>query len=161
MPRTYEPIASTTLGSAASSITLSSIPATFTDLRLVVVASASVSGSNVNLRVNGDTATNYSATQLEGSFATGSTRQSNFAQINGYWQVGTDANVSTYIADFMSYANTNVNKTVLYSGGNGGEVFRVVGLWRSTSAINSVTILISGGNFNSGATASLYGIKAA
>ena len=38
MPATYEPIATTTLGSAATNITFSSIPATYTDLRLVLVA---------------------------------------------------------------------------------------------------------------------------
>jgi hypothetical protein len=37
MPATYEPIATTTLGTAAAFITFSSIPATYTDLRLVIV----------------------------------------------------------------------------------------------------------------------------
>jgi glycosyltransferase involved in cell wall biosynthesis len=41
MPATYEPIATTTLGSAAASITFSSIPATYTDLRLVIVGNLS------------------------------------------------------------------------------------------------------------------------
>jgi hypothetical protein len=36
MATTYEPIATTTLGTAAAFITFSSIPATYTDLRLVV-----------------------------------------------------------------------------------------------------------------------------
>ena len=36
MATTYEPIATTTLGSAAASITFSSIAGTYTDLRLVL-----------------------------------------------------------------------------------------------------------------------------
>jgi hypothetical protein len=37
MATTYEKIATTTLGTAAATFTFSSIPATYTDLRLVVV----------------------------------------------------------------------------------------------------------------------------
>ena len=43
MPATYEPIATTTLGSAAASITFSSIAGTYTDLRLVMVGTTSAS----------------------------------------------------------------------------------------------------------------------
>jgi hypothetical protein len=38
MAKTYEPIATTTLGSAAASITFSSIPATYTDLNNCFIA---------------------------------------------------------------------------------------------------------------------------
>ena len=62
MASTYEPIATTTLGSAASSITFSSIPATYTDLRLVLVHTPSASTGNAQMQFNSDTATNYSYT---------------------------------------------------------------------------------------------------
>jgi len=67
MPATYEPIATTTLGSAAATITFSTIAATYTDLRLTLVFTTSVGGANVFFRFNGDTGTNYSYTSLEGS----------------------------------------------------------------------------------------------
>lgn len=162
MALTYEPIASTTLSSAASAITFSGIPATFTDIRLVVVGVTSATAINVNFRVNSDTGTNFSLTQLAGSTAaTGSVRNSNQTSLIGYWQAGTDANPSTYIVDLLSYANTSINKTILYSGGSMSEIFRGVGLWRSTAAITSVSLFPASGNWNSGATGSLYGIKAA
>jgi hypothetical protein len=70
------------------------------------------------------------------------------------------------VAHIMSYANTNVYKTVLGAGAAASrEADRVVSLWRSTSAITKVAVSPGGSfptyNFNSGATASLFGVKAA
>ena len=63
----------------------------------------------------------------------------------------------------MSYANTNVFKTVLFESGLAGtEVLRGVGLWRSTDAITSVKVACdSTAQFKIGSTFALYGIKAA
>ena len=70
MPATYEPISTTTLGSAVNSVTLSSIPATYTDLVLVWKGSFSASGSGVGVRFNGDSGANYSENQLAAAGAT-------------------------------------------------------------------------------------------
>ena len=62
----------------------------------------------------------------------------------------------------QSYANTNVFKTMLTSMAAAGQVVRAVSLWRSTSAITTVTLLPNSTNKHaSGTVASLYGIKAA
>ena len=51
--RTYTPIATQTLGSAAASVTFSSIPGTYTDLVLRISARMSVSGpDNINVKIN-------------------------------------------------------------------------------------------------------------
>jgi uncharacterized protein related to proFAR isomerase len=72
MAKTYEPIATTTLGGATNSVTFSSIAGTYTDLIIIVQGSVgSISG--VNLQFNSDTATNYSRTVL---FGTGSVANS-------------------------------------------------------------------------------------
>ena len=60
MATTYEPIATNTLGSAAANITFSSIPATYTDLRVVVVALTTNNNWNIELRLNSDSSTLYS-----------------------------------------------------------------------------------------------------
>ena len=163
MPSTYEPIATQTLGSAAATITFSSIPATYTDLRLVLVGTHSASG-DVNLQFNSDTTTNYSFTVLYGTgTAAGSYRQTNQTAI----QLTAIGQLSTTIpelktADIFSYAGSTF-KTVLTSESNdqngSGSVGNVVGLWRSTSAINTVNLGRTSGNFNAGTTATLYGIK--
>jgi hypothetical protein len=112
------------------------------------------------MRVNSDTGTNYSWTDLygDGSVAA-SVRSSNDTSLY-LASVGTGQ--TTNIADFMSYANTNVNKTVLVSNSRSDSVVQLFAeLWGSTSAITSIEVYISSGSFTDGFTLSLYGIKAA
>lgn len=64
----------------------------------------------------------------------------------------------------MNYSNTTTYKTVLAKASlPSTEVVARVGLWRSTSAINTVQIKGNGaGNLlAAGMTATLYGIKSA
>ena len=154
-------IATQTLSSAAASITFSSIAATYTDLRLVIMPTGSVA-NDVQLTFNGDTATNYSRTFVYGTgAAAGSFRGTSTAFI--YLD---SAGVSTtiphlYTADVFSYAGSTY-KTLLYTGAednNGsGQVLSGVGLWRSTAAITSIGLATGGGNFSVGTIATLYGI---
>lgn len=164
---TYEPIQTTTLTSAQSSITFSSIPSTYTDLRVVFTLVGTSANPNCYLRFNSDTATNYSSTWLSG-YGTGyeSLRGTNKSEIGMTWwgSIGT-GKFGFYTADIFSYAG-NTFKTVLISSNedfNGsGDVSRFVGLWRSTSAISTILIKCDQTNgFGSGTIATLYGIKAA
>jgi hypothetical protein len=163
MPTTYEPIATTTLATAATSFTFSSIPSTFTDLRLVFVG-GTASADGINARLNGDTASNYSDTSLEGTgTAASSQRLSNttFWRLEGYWQANTSTTPFMQTLDIFSYAGSTF-KTALGTSSNdkngSGDVLRTVHLYRSTSAITSITIA-SGVNMTVGTTATLYGIK--
>lgn len=162
MPATYEPIATTTLGSAASSITFSSIASSWTDIRLVLTATASGGNGAPRLTFNLDTGSNYSVTVLYGDGSTaGSYAQTSQAFIGGADLVIT-ANPTLRTYDIFSYAGST-NKTLLQTENadkNGsGTVARIVGLWRNTSAITSMTITMSANNFAIGTTATLYGIK--
>jgi hypothetical protein len=161
---TYTQIASTTLGSAASSVTFSSIAATYTDLVLVVSAKSTSSAQNLFMRVNSDTGTNYSTTLVTGSgTAVGSARTSSATQsaLDNYGYVDT-ANHNTNIINLMNYANTSVYKTWLSRAGNAANgTTALVGLWRSTSAINAIEIYIAANTFTAGSTFNLYGITAA
>lgn len=165
MPVTYEPIATTTLASAASTITFSSISSGYTDLRLVLMGTATAA-LTPRIRLNGDTATNYSNTFLYGdgtSALSARTTNSTFFNVtyNTSWSSTIPAMVTT---DIFSYAGST-NKTALTTASvdqNGsGSVERIVSLWRSTAAITSITILSSASTFAAGTTATLYGIKAA
>jgi hypothetical protein len=165
MPATYEPIATTTLGSAAATITFSSISSAYTDLRLVLVCTTDTGGKSPQIRLNSDSGTNYSMTELTGDGATAATnRQSNRAQVDLYYSgTGTSATIPMmWTIDFFSYAGST-NKTMLItrsSDQNGsGEVMTEVSLWRNTSAIDTILLRLSTtGNYATGTTATLYGI---
>jgi len=165
MPATYEPIATTTLGSSASSITFSSIPATYTDLRVVLVGTAS-SGS-ANLRFNSDTGANYSYTRLKGDGTSATSgRSTGNTQIYLSQGAGPVSSMPDFFTiDVFSYAGstykTCLNTSNMNHNGTDEEVAAVVGLWQSTSAINTITLSRNVGNYNTGTTATLYGIKAA
>jgi hypothetical protein len=166
---TYTPLATYTVtGSAVPSYTFSSISSAYTDLRLVVSGLTSTTGYAFTLGVNGDTASNYSQTLLSGSgSAAQSTRYTsatNTSMYLGGWVAGYDSTAPTTIGvDFMNYANTNTNKTILYRSSSGTKSVEAgVMLWRSTAAITSFTVYAqSGSNIAVGSTFSLYGIKAA
>lgn len=170
MPATYEPIATQTLGSATATVTFSSIPGTYTDLVLVVNLQSSYnldSGNGARLRFNGDAGNNYSNTNLRGN---GSTASSYRASNIDYIQIGllpssgggtAAGTLGVGIANIQNYTNTTTFKTVLGRTNSTSSVVEAsAGLWRSTSAITSITYF-GDGNILAGSTFTLYGIKAA
>jgi hypothetical protein len=161
MPNTYTELLRTTVGTATTSVTLSSIPSGYTDLVLIVNAS-STSTNNHHIRVgNGsiDTGSNYSTTILYGD---GSSAGSARFSSAGYIYAGQGSTSQfTDVFNFQNYSNTTTNKTVINRTSvvtAGGWVGANVGLWRSTSAINTIEYYTAAGNINVGATFSLYGI---
>ena len=165
MPETYDRIIATTLGSAQTDVTLSSIPATYTDLVLIINAGSSA-GADANFRLNGDSGSNYSRTLMTGNGSTAnSSRTANavVGRLNANAYPNGGAGDTTIIGQFMNYSNTTTNKTVISRANNAGlGTDLVVNLWRNTSAINSILILsTSAATFVAGSTFTLYGIKAA
>lgn len=162
---TYEPIATTTLGSAATSYTFSSIPSTYTDLYLVanVKGSGSVSNRALSVQYNGDTSSNYSQTTLYGEASGGySFRQS--SQTSAWISGAVPLSTSSYfpiLVSFSNYSNATTYKNSLARWNEIGQLGATIGLWRSTAAINQIDILISGDQIAAGSTFTLYGIKAA
>ena len=166
MAVTYEPIATTTLSSAASSITFSSIAASWTDLRIVIpfFKETATSQTSVRVQFNSDTSSAYSYTYAYGdSGGPGTGRSNNNNYI--YANFSTDATSTSpclTTLDILSYTSSK-NKTILCTGsgnksGSTGAVERTIGLWRSTNAITSVKLESQIGNFAIGTTATLYGI---
>jgi len=177
MPITYDSIASQTLTSSTSSIIFSGIPSTYTDLVLVCSAQSTASANadtRYNLQFNSDTATNYSTTYLLGNtVAAYSIRDTNRAQIDNVTALSTTPEFTPIIFNINNYSNTTTFKTVLQragqlnnSSGSGGAGRSVLGtavsLWRSTTAINTIAVTCwVNGQFATGSTFAIYGIKAA
>lgn len=162
---TYVPIATQTVsGSSTTTITFSSIPSTYTDLRIVLTGTCGTgTDQNIWLNYNGDTTTNYSYTFLlgNGTSASSGRGSSDVVIISG--RIDSTAQTTTLI-DIFNYANTTTYKTNLVRGNNtNGIVIAVVGLWRKTpEAITSLTLKIANATyFTAGTTASLYGIRSA
>jgi hypothetical protein len=172
MPKTYDPIASTTLGSAQSTITMANISQNYTDLIVIPYLQATANDVGVGIYFNSDNGNNnYSRTWYRGwSTAVGSTRSTDQATIGNLTsQTGAANNLfNAYHINIMDYTSTNKYKTLIYQAGNmqttasNTEVGFGAGLWRSTAAITSLTFVCGGAStFTTGSNVTIYGIRAA
>lgn len=163
---TYVAIAEQTLGSAAASVTFSSISGAYTDL-VIVVNGAFSAAETIGVQFNTDTTSNYSSTILAGNGSSASSGR-NTSQTgltvgtNGYY---TTSLISNSIIQVMNYANATTYKTVLSRSNNASiGIDAIVGLWRKApEAINSIKLygFYSAATFSTGSTFTLYGIAAA
>ena len=166
MAKTYTPIATTTLTSAAASYTFSSISGSYTDLVLVMSGQSvqATTYDNLIIQFNGDTATNYSRTRLNGYSGGAASERSTSTTSHLIGPItGTSYSSSIFspsVTHIMNYANATTYKTAVYrSNSQDGYVQAGVALWRSTSAITSILIkTLSGSNLATGSTFTLYGI---
>jgi hypothetical protein len=161
--QTYEPIATTTLGSATGTVTFSSISSAYTDLILVARGTA-LSNTGWGLKFNNDSGTNYSSTYLEGNGTSAiSERQTSVGLMrtcwNSLWTSSTPANT---IISIQNYSNSTTFKSSVWRSNNSSNYVEAgVGLWRNTNAINRIDIVTTSADFATGADFTIYGIKAA
>ena len=176
--KAFESIATTTLSSANSTITFSSIPATFTHLQIRGLARSSniYYNAGMQLRINGDTGANYSRHRLEGegtaAYSDGSASVTSTQQVATTGGASLANNFAGFVIDILDYANTNKYKTIRTltgydnngngSGNDRGDIHLNSGSWQNTSAITSITFTLNdASNFVTGTTCALYGIKGA
>jgi hypothetical protein len=163
MPATYEPIATQTVsGSSTGTVTFTSIPSTYTDIVVIINAGYLSDSRDVTWTVNNDGGSNYSQTSLQGD-GTSATSSRNTSVVKFYTNCLTFPNYGVGTIHLMNYANTTTFKTALSRAGTTLNVAQAnVHLWRSTAAINRLDFFPNvSGNFLSGSTFTLYGIKAA
>ena len=167
----FESIATVT-GTGASpsqTLTFSSIPGTYKSLQIRGTYKDTVAGStNLYIQFNGDTASNYVWHNINGdgssASATGGTAYT-YGMINYAGRGSTPTNtVGVSITDIIDYASTTKFKTSkIFSGVDintaGGGLALTSVLWRSTSAITSITLSMGGNYFSDASTFALYGIK--
>lgn len=168
MPDTFIKIATVTVGSGgAANISFSSIPSTYTDLKLLLSTRSTTTASNLNLQFNGSSTAVYDTKRLYGNGS--SALSDGFTnQAAGYvgWQnqstytASTFSNIEIYIPNYAgsrqkSVSNDGVSETNATTAAMGMHAI----LWKNTAAITSIEMTDGGGNFVQYSTATLYGIS--
>ena len=164
----FESIATVSVCSGGSStITFSSIPATFAHLQIRATLKQSI-GSAAYARFNSDSGNNYAWHDLEGDGSSAAAQATaSTAQIFTLFITTANSGASMFgagIIDILDYANTNKYKTVRTLSGNdrngSGYVVFGSGLWQNTNAVSTITLTNHGAtNFQQYSQFALYGIK--
>ena len=169
----FESIATVTAAGGETSFTFSSIPSTFKSLQIRGLYRDETTGSftrMINIRFNGDTATNYANHIMYGDGATvtalgggtNNTAYSGYVGTDGGW---TSNCFGAFVTDIIDYQSTTKNKTIKTFGGGDDNTTNSnhrlslsSGAWFSTSAITSIA-LTPASTYAAGTTFALYGIK--
>jgi len=164
MANTYTLISSVAVGSGgAASISLTSIPATYTDLlvKLSIRSDSNVADVLVNFNSNGN---NSTWRRLLGEASASSDSGSNGAGllINGST---TDASIfatnQMYIPNYTSSNYKSYSTEAAFEKNSASGTARQLGagLWSNSAAITSISFTGTSGNFVQYSTAYLYGIS--
>ena len=161
---TYIALANITLGSSASSVTFSSIPATYRDLVLVVDGAMASAGA-FSLRINSDSGTNYPQMMMRAEASSTSSSDPSSGQLfYGSWSTVETSQRYQGVWNIMDYSATDKHKTVLlrcfYRTASTTSSEAHAGRWANTAAITSLQVLSGTGSFAATTAISLYGISA-
>lgn len=170
MPVTYNLIASNTLSSSAASVTFSAIPSTYTDLVLRVSSRSDNATIYETMKItyNNNTSAIYSTTRLidDSSGTVTSTRQTGRTNFNDPYNSGTSATSNTFssVEIYVPSYTVSQNKPIsVFAVGENNATDAAISvranLFSSTAAISSIEIANFSGNFVSGSSFFLYGIK--
>lgn len=170
MANTYTLIASNTLSSSAASVTFSSIPNTYTDLVLRWSVRTDYGATRTGFRVAFNSITSgYSETyiiQYNTSTVASGTYTGN-AYFNAEYIDGTGATANTfgsgefYLPSYTASQNKPMSQFSVAEGNSAADTGMYVKAWllSQTAAISSATLTANAGNFVSGSSFFLYGIK--
>jgi hypothetical protein len=165
---TYVELDKKTVTTAVASVEFTEINQSYTDLVLVMSTITSVDGRDLRMQFNNDSSGLYSTTVVSGWTSTSSPRSTNatFIQIGNF--IGTSSvHPATTITNIFNYSNPSIFKTSLTKheqfqinvDSTYSETLAQANLYRSNSAINSIKLTLSNGNYAVGSTFSLYGIR--
>jgi hypothetical protein len=168
----YEWIATaTSTNNSNSTISIDNIPSTYQHLQLRWSAGIYNNADFlIKFQFNTDTSTtntNYSRHGMWNNAGTGSVQSDGEGDTHhAGWIYSSNAGSDWFapaVIDILDYTNTNKYKVIRFYGGNdnnsGADCAVGGGMWRSTSAINSITLRTRAGNHRTNSEFSLYGIK--
>lgn len=170
----YESIASATGTGSSGTITFSSIPSTYTSLQIRMIGRSSATGTGTvsgRIQLNGDASSaSYAGHLLFGDGAVVSTDAAASGTYTGVLlpvlrDGNTASTLTAIVIDIHNYTSTTQNKTMRMINGydaNGSGVMTLgSGLWLSTAAVTSVSLVLTTTNWTSSSQFALYGIKGA
>lgn len=167
----YDSIATTSVSTAVSSITFSSIPATYTHLQVRLFGRGTNADANIDgyCWLNGnETQSNYTYHFLRGNGSTTSAGGSAASATPTAFSInsgGSGAGMfGVAIIDILDYTDTNKYKTIRSLTGEdengGGNIYARSALFLNTSAITTIKLIGQAtNNFAQYSHAALYGIK--
>lgn len=170
MANTYQLIASSVLTTTTASVTFSSIPQTYSDLVVRMIARTNTADTNVNvyLRVNNDSTTNYSSTSMSFYGSSQNYNQNiNRSQLdNGPWASGANLDANGFASNTVYIANytNSLDKQISVFGGlfnqSTSQAWAIdeSGLYRGTSPITSIQLPPYSGSYVAGSSFYLYGL---
>jgi len=155
---TYTALQTIELTGTASTVTFSSIPASYRDLVVVMsVKKTSTGDANLGMRFNADSGNNYSVVAMLGAASATSFSTAD----DKVWAGELDSsNFYVNICQIMDYSATDKHKTVLTRGQRGSRVDAAASRWANTDAITSVLVYPTLNSFEIGSTISLFGVEA-
>lgn len=170
-------IESSTLTAGASSFTFSNLPTSYHTFRMIfqgkeTTTASGFDGRAAQIRLNGDTVgSNYMVSYVYGTAGAAIANAEDKGSYTGFHvgavisDLGTSPD-NTYYRGILSLEISGANSTSVYknvrtTGGNGQgpTVERISGLWISTSAVTSITVLDISRNLGPGTSIELYGMK--
>jgi hypothetical protein len=162
MALTYEPIFTTTLGSAAA-INITSIPQTYTDLVFSAVFQGSSVSQNVRFLLNNISTSTYCWSYIIGQNGTvGFNNNNNAAEASiGNTGAGPWAGL---LMDIQDYTNTEINRTIQYtlgqSGVNSSGLAITQGVWTNNTSTALTSLQFGNGTvWAAGTSVTMWGIK--
>jgi hypothetical protein len=168
MPDTFKKIASVTVGvGGAANIVFSSIPQTYTDLKVILSTRSTYAGGfdSLGIYLNGSQS-DFSNRNINGNgfnvLSSSSTYRAIAANDSAFATANTFANTEVYISNYTGSTFKSMSiDGVAENNATGANQTLYTNLWSQTAAITSLTFdnSTSGQNFVQYSTATLYGIK--
>ena len=166
MANTFIKISTVTVGTPGSTIDFTSIPQTYTDLKLVMSlrsTRATYADDDFFININGLT-TNQLSDYLQGNGSSGgsfsNTRWGALIPADGAATASVFGNAELYIPNYTS-ANYKASSIDAVHETNATTAYQRLhaNLWSASAAITQITIVCADGNFKQYSSATLYGIK--
>lgn len=158
---TYDLITSNTLTSNTTTVSFTSLPTSYVDLRLVIEGQATASSYYAFMRFNNDSSSTYRAVWIyadssgRGSSGAGDNKFQIGAQ-GSYWDNNSN---SLAVIDILDYRGSTKNRSMLCRFNKAGTyVDLMAGQLYNTSTVTSIQVTMNVGQFASGTTMNLYGI---